>query len=57
MPNGAKASGGKYAIPHFVSKNLVDDFIRSQPELLAKTTFFWVAYYAKENLVSPVLYH
>jgi uncharacterized protein YbjT (DUF2867 family) len=47
LPNGGKLTGGKYLIPHFVAKNQVDDYIRSQPELLAKTTFFWVGFYAQ----------
>jgi hypothetical protein len=47
LPNGGKISGGKYNVPHFAAKNLVDDYIRSQPELHAKTTFFWVAFYAQ----------
>ena len=46
LPNGMKISGGKYLIPHFESKNKVDDYIKSDAPLLAKTTFFWVTYYA-----------
>jgi uncharacterized protein YbjT (DUF2867 family) len=47
LPDGGKLTNGKYIVPHFAAKNKVDDYIRSQPELLAKTTFFWVAFYAQ----------
>ena len=46
LPNGMKISGGKYLIPHFEAKNKVDDFIRGDASLLAKTTFLWVTFYA-----------
>lgn len=46
LPNGKKLSNGKYVIPHFESKNKVEEYIRSDPNLLAKTTFLWVAFYA-----------
>lgn len=53
LPNGSQISGGKYVIPHFDAKNKIDAFIRSQPELLAKTTFFWVTFYA-QNYYFPM---
>jgi hypothetical protein len=53
LPNGSKISSGKYAVPHLEAKNKVDDYIRSQPELLAKTTFFWITFYA-QNLNFPM---
>jgi NmrA-like family protein len=53
LPNLFKISNGKYLVPHFKSKNIVDDYIRSQPELLAKTTFFWVTFYT-QNLNYPM---
>ena len=46
LPNGMKISGGKYFIPHFEAKNRVDDYIKSNASLLAKTTFLWVTFYA-----------
>lgn len=52
LPNAAQISQGKAIIPHFVSKNKVDDYIRSDPELLRKTTFLWVSMYAS-NLQYP----
>ncbi|KAG4280547.1 hypothetical protein FPRO06_11880 [Fusarium proliferatum] len=46
LPNTHRISGGKFAVPHYVSKNRVNDFIKSDPALLRKTTFLWVAVYA-----------
>ena len=46
LPNGMKISGGKYLIPHFEAKNKVDDFIKGDASLLAKTTFLWITFYA-----------
>ncbi|KAJ4858032.1 nmrA-like family domain-containing protein [Trichoderma breve] len=46
LPNTDRISGGKFAIPHYVSKNRVNDFIKSDPVLLPKTTFLWVPVYA-----------
>jgi NmrA-like family len=53
LPNAGKITGGKYVVPHFAAKNLVDDYIRSQPELLEKTTFLWNTYYA-QNFQFPM---
>lgn len=33
-------------MPHFAAKNKIDEFIQSNPELLAKTTFFYITFYA-----------
>ena len=46
VPNGMKISGGKYLVPHFEAKNKVDDFIKGDTPLLAKTTFLWITFYA-----------
>lgn len=46
LPNGMKISGGKYLVPHFEAKNKVDDYIKSDASLLAKTTFLWITFYA-----------
>jgi len=57
LPNGSEATNGKFEIPHFVSKNKVDAYIRSQPVLLAKTTFFWITFYAQNfywNSYKPI---
>jgi uncharacterized protein YbjT (DUF2867 family) len=45
LPNGAKISSGKYQVPHFVAKNQVDDYIKQDESLKAKTTFLWVTWY------------
>jgi hypothetical protein len=45
LPNGGKITGGKYLIPHFVAKNQVDDYIKKDKALLAKTTFLWITFY------------
>lgn len=46
LPNAMKISNGQYLVPHFEAKNKIDEYIRSQPELLAKSTFLWVTWYA-----------
>jgi len=53
LPNGKKVSGGKFIVPHFESKNKIDDYIKADHGLLAKTTFLWVAFYAS-NYAFPV---
>lgn len=57
LPNGEEATNGKFAIPHFVSKNKVDAYIRGQPALLAKTSFFWITFYVQNyywNSYKPI---
>jgi len=45
LPDAKTVSGGKYVVPHFDGKNRVDEYIRSNSDLLRKTTFFWVTFY------------
>ncbi|KAF5646379.1 nitrogen metabolic regulation nmr [Fusarium sp. NRRL 52700] len=52
LPNAFRVSEGKSFVPHFAGKNKVDDYIKSQPDLLRKTTFLWVGFYAS-NLQYP----
>ncbi|KAL0932020.1 hscarg dehydrogenase [Colletotrichum truncatum] len=52
LPNASRISNGNSYVPHYAGKNKVDDFIKSKPELLRKTTFLWVAFYAS-NLQYP----
>ncbi|KAM5343837.1 hypothetical protein ACJ41O_012374 [Fusarium nematophilum] len=52
LPNAGRISDGKAWIPHYVGKNKVDSFIKSEPDLLRKTTFLWVSFYAS-NLQYP----
>lgn len=54
LPNGSKISGGKYVIPHFEAKNRIDEYIKSDAQLLAKTTFLWVTLYATNYGIFPV---
>jgi len=53
LPNGVKISGGKYLVPHFESKNKIDDYIRSKKALFEKTTFLWVTWYATNYQFPP----
>lgn len=46
LPNAERISNGQSTVAHYASKNKVDDYIKSNPALWAKTTFVWVAYYA-----------
>jgi uncharacterized protein YbjT (DUF2867 family) len=53
LPDAKAISDGKFLIPHFDAKARLDAYIKSQPELLKKTTFLWIAFYAS-NLFFPV---
>lgn len=46
LPNTQRISDGRYAVPHYMSKNRVNDFIKANSALLQKTTFLWVGTYA-----------
>ncbi|EHK21710.1 uncharacterized protein TRIVIDRAFT_52939 [Trichoderma virens Gv29-8] len=46
LPNTCRISDGKFAVPHYVSKNKVNDFIKADSTLIKKTTFLWVSVYA-----------
>lgn len=54
LADANRLSGGKCFVPHYHSKVLVDDYIRSKPAVLAKTTFLRCAYYST-NFASPFL--
>ncbi len=54
LPTGRKLTNGKYIVPHFEGKNRIDDYIRSDKALLAKTTFFWITFYGN-NFQYPIL--
>ncbi|EHK49316.1 hypothetical protein TRIATDRAFT_190528 [Trichoderma atroviride IMI 206040] len=45
LPSTSKISNGKYACPNFEGKEAANDFIRTLPDLLAKTTFVLVGWY------------
>jgi len=53
LPNANQLTQGKFVVPHFEGKNRIDDFIRQDKILLAKTTFLWFGFYA-ENLFYPI---
>ncbi|RDW85262.1 NAD(P)-binding-containing protein [Coleophoma cylindrospora] len=46
LPNSRRVSDGKFIVPHYESKNQIDDYIRAHPTLFNKTTFLWVTFYA-----------
>jgi hypothetical protein len=46
LPNSGRITNGKLRVPHFEAKNQVDDYIKSDKALFAKTTFMWIAWYA-----------
>ena len=50
LPNSKKISSGKYVVPHFEGKNIIDDYIKQDKNLYDKTTFLWVTYYAGNYL-------
>ncbi|RAH66092.1 NmrA/HSCARG family protein [Aspergillus aculeatinus CBS 121060] len=52
LPNSKAVSGGKITVPQFEGKNKVEEFIRSDPSLLKKTTFFILGFYL-ENFSYP----
>ena len=53
LPSSKKISGGKYSVPHFEGKVKIDEHIKSDKALHAKTTFLWVTFYAS-NLDFPM---
>jgi len=53
LPNGSRLTNGKYNIPHFVAKNRIDDYIKADKDLYAKTSFFWITFYGN-NFAWPV---
>lgn len=53
LPHARNISNGKYQVPHFVAKNRAEDYIKNVPDLLAKTTFLWVGWYAS-NFRYPI---
>ncbi|KAL4995603.1 hypothetical protein BDV10DRAFT_174417 [Aspergillus recurvatus] len=55
LPDSKANSAGRVCVPYYESKNVVDRYIRTVPELLRKTTFVWFGWYAG-NMAVP-LYH
>lgn len=46
LPSRSTISSGKWAVPHCDAKARVDEFIKRDGALLAKTTFVWIAFFA-----------
>ncbi|KAL3433339.1 hypothetical protein BDV09DRAFT_186715 [Aspergillus tetrazonus] len=44
LPDSKTNSEGRITVPYYESKNAVDRYIRSVPELLQKTTFVWLGW-------------
>jgi hypothetical protein len=55
LPNSRQKSDGKAVVPYYESKNQVDKHISSIPQLLAKTTFLWLGWYAG-NAAVPIFH-
>jgi hypothetical protein len=53
LPNAKELTQGKFVVPHVEAKNRIDNFIKQDKNLLAKTTFLWFGFYA-ENMFYPV---
>lgn len=57
LPDSGKITGGKFPVPHFDGKAKIDEYIKSKPELLAKTTFLWVTLYPSNFFYPPMRAH
>ncbi|KAI0552609.1 hypothetical protein F4679DRAFT_534773 [Xylaria curta] len=54
LPHASEISDGRYHLPNHVSKNMVDDYIRANADLAAKTTFLNIATYHDHYSYGPV---
>lgn len=52
LPSASKISEKRFFVPHFEAKARVDEYIKSQHSLLAKTTFLWISFYV-DNIKKP----
>ncbi|KAJ2992258.1 hypothetical protein NUW58_g2224 [Xylaria curta] len=57
LPHASEISGGRYRLTNHIAKNKVDDYIRDNAELAAKTTFFVIAQYHSNYSYSAVSMH
>ena len=57
LPDTAKLSDGAFELPNFRGKVAVDAFIRAHAELLAKTTFLFIAQYHSNYDYPPLSPH
>ncbi|KAI1746272.1 hypothetical protein F4680DRAFT_400909 [Xylaria scruposa] len=54
LQHASEISNGRYHLPNHVAKNKVDDYIRANADLAAKTTFLSVAQYHSNYSYGPV---
>ncbi|KAI3324909.1 hypothetical protein HD806DRAFT_553143 [Xylariaceae sp. AK1471] len=54
LPNASEISGGRYHLSNFVAKNKIDDYIRANADLAAKTTFLIIAQYHSNYSYGPL---
>ncbi|KAI1147282.1 hypothetical protein F4825DRAFT_455642 [Nemania diffusa] len=54
LPHASEISNGRYHLSNHVGKNKVDDYIRANPELAAKTTFLFIGQYHSNYSYSAV---
>ncbi|KAI0531859.1 hypothetical protein GGR58DRAFT_209911 [Xylaria digitata] len=57
LPRASEISNGRYHLSNHVAKNKVDDYIRANADLAAKTTFFVIAQYHSNYSYGPVSIH
>ncbi|KAI0420278.1 hypothetical protein F5X98DRAFT_40857 [Xylaria grammica] len=57
LPRASEISGGRYRLSNHAAKNKVDDYVRGDPGLAAKTTFLVVAQYHSNYSYGPVSIH
>lgn len=53
LPSASKISKGKHVVPHFEAKYKVDEYIKGNAALYAKSTFLWVGFY-EQNYLAPL---
>ncbi|KAI0506967.1 hypothetical protein F5B22DRAFT_659857 [Xylaria bambusicola] len=57
LPDASRITSGAVKVPHYESKAHVKEYIESQPELRAVTTFVWPGFYASNlswDILKPV---
>ncbi|KAI0491155.1 hypothetical protein F4859DRAFT_36162 [Xylaria cf. heliscus] len=57
LPHASEISNGRYRLTNHIAKNNVDDYIRANADLAAKTTLFVIAQYHSNYSYGPVSIH
>ncbi|KAI0977136.1 hypothetical protein F4678DRAFT_3808 [Xylaria arbuscula] len=57
LPHALENSGGRFRLSNHIAKNNVDDYIRANADLAAKTTFLMIAQYHRNYSIGPVSIH